>query len=469
MSEVKFGTGGFRGIIGESFTKDNIQKICQAIANITNNKKLKKQIYIGYDNRFMSEDFARYSAEVFLANNFSVSLTRHSCSTPVVMYRTMIEGNDYGIMITASHNPHIYNGIKVFVKGGKDASLEETKLIEQEYNLVQKVNTTAIVYNKDCNLRLVDNQNEFVDYIIKNQSIPNLDGMKVAFDNKFGSTRHALEVLCKKLNIENYKILNKYRDAFFGFHLPAPTYDNIALLKEEVINNGYDIGFAVDADGDRLGIVDEKGNYVDNNYILALIYYYLVKYEHKTGGIVKNIATSNIVDKIALNLNMPCYEVPVGFKFISSKLLETHSVIGGESSGGLAVSNHILGKDSLLSIALCLKIMKVLKKPFSELINELKVQAGNYNMVIVDTSYTYSLANETRIKDKLFNKKELPTLNKQVDRIVVEDYVKVYYTDGSWALIRFSGTEPIIRIFVEDYSSENCKNEISLWKNFLGL
>lgn len=468
MDKIQFGTGGFRGIIGDSFTKQNIQKISQSVANLITNKNLKKHICIGYDNRFMSDFFAKWCAEIFAENNISVDLVDAPCSTPVIMYQTMKQNNDYGVMMTASHNPFMYNGIKIFVKEGKDASVEQTKEIEDEFNKINKLpisETTSI----QKNVKFVNYDNAFVDYIIENQHLSNLSDVNVVFDTKFGSTNNEIELFCKKLDIKNYKIINSVHDAFFDFLPPSPSEDNIDKLRVEVIKNKADIGFALDADGDRLAVIDKNGKYWDNNSILSLVYYYMIKYENKQGDVIKNCATTSLLDSLANKFGFTCHEVPVGFKYISSKLKEVNGVVGGESSGGLAITSHIWGKDSLISIALCLKIIARLKKPFNIIIEEMYKFADNYNKTMKDCSVTYSKIKENEIKNILFNDKLLPNLNYPIERIVRNDYLKIFYKTGDWVLIRFSGTEPLLRIFAEFDTKEKCEKEIMLWKNFLKI
>ena len=386
--EVKFGTGGFRGVIGDNFTKENVEKICQAMANIANKKGFKKNICIGYDNRFMSENFALWCAIVFAGNDFEVKLFNNATSTPVVMYRTMIEKNDYGVMITASHNPYLYNGVKVFTRQGRDASAKETKEIEDEFAKVDEIKFAND--NQKGKIQLVDYVQDFVNYIIQKQNIPNCENLKVVFDTKFGSTSEEIKHLCSQIGLTNYSIINEKRDAFFNFVLPAPSLDNVGQLKENVLLQKADIGFALDADGDRLAVIDRYGNFLDNNIILGLVYYYLVKYENQKGDVVKNVATSSLLDKLAKKFGYSCYEVPVGFKYISSKLIEKNAVVGGESSGGLALLNHIYGKDSLVSIALILKIISKLNKPFDEIVKEMLCFADGFSKIMRDRQYSYT-------------------------------------------------------------------------------
>ncbi len=468
MNNIKFGTGGFRAIIGEDFNKQNIQKICQAISNIIIKENKKKEICIGYDNRFMSEDFAMWCAEVFAGNEIVVKFFDKATSTPVCMFASKVCGNDYGVMITASHNPYKYNGIKVFVSEGKDASVEDCEKIENEINSL-KVIKSAIFNNEiNRNIFYVNFLEHYVDNIINLFDIKNLSNLKVVYDPKYGSTAEELVLFSDKVGLKDYKIINSKRDAFFGFKDPAPNEGNIKKLVEQMRNEKADIGFALDADGDRLAVVDENGNYIDNNYILAISYYFLVKHCGKLGGAVKNVATSNLLDEVAKRLGFDCKEVPVGFKYISKGIIETNAVVGGESSGGLAIQGHIWGKDSLLSIAICLKAMVVMNKSFGEIIEEVLAFAGNYSKVICDKQYSFSKTQEEHIK-RLIECRQLPNQRYEIENIVWTDYVKIYYKNGNWLLIRFSGTEPVVRIFAETDSKKESEELILDWQNFLGL
>ena len=469
MSNIKFGTGGYRAVIGEDFNKENVQKICQAISNIIIRENKKREVCIGYDNRFMSEDFAIWCSEVFAGNGIVVKLFDKATSTPVCMFATKQCDNDYGVMITASHNPYKYNGVKVFVSEGKDASVDDCEKIENEINSLTSIKTSVFDKELDKNIFYVNFLEAYVDNIINLFDMKDFSNIKIVYDAKHGSTTEELIMFSNKIGLkDDYSIINSNRDAFFGFTAPAPSPNNIDVLVKQVKASNADIGFALDADGDRLAVIDENGNYIDNNYILAISYYFLVKYYGKSGGAVKNVATSNLLDEVARRLGYNCEEVPVGFKYISKGIIDSNAVIGGESSGGLAVQGHIWGKDSLLSIAICLKAMAVMNKSFGEIIEEVLSFAGNYSRVICDRQYTYTPDKEKRIKALLDNK-ELPDQRYEIDSIVWKDYIKIYYKNSNWLLIRFSGTEPVIRIFAEAETQKESDDLILDWQNFLGL
>ncbi|MBO5022537.1 MAG: phosphoglucomutase/phosphomannomutase family protein [Clostridia bacterium] len=470
MSKINFGTGGFRAVIGEDFTKENVQLVCQAISNIILKEGKKREICIGYDNRFMSEIYAIWCAEVFAGNGVEVELFDEATSTPVAMYASKLNGNDFGIMITASHNPYIYNGIKVFIEEGRDAGVDITNLIEREIDLVKEVKTIDYKEGLTKNIRLANYVESYVANIVNALDLKSVSSnLNVVFEAKHGSTVNATHLFAKKIGLLNYKIINSNRDAFFSFKTPAPTVDNLQELKDAVNESNANIGFALDADGDRLAVIDEKGNYIDNNYILAISYYFLVKYCGKHGGSVKNIATSNLLDKVTENLGYQCVEVPVGFKYVSSAIIENNAVVGGESSGGLAINGHIWGKDSLLAIAICLKAMSIMGKSFSEILQEVLDFAGGYTKVILDRQYTFTMQQKEFIDDVLFKQHKLPCHRFEVEKVVCENYIKVYYKNGNWSLIRFSGTEPIIRIFAEGDTLQEATDMIDDFEKFLHL
>lgn len=470
MDKISFGTGGFRAVIGESFTKENVQLVCQAISNIILKEGKKKEICIGYDNRFMSEIYADWCAEVFAGNGIAVELFDSATATPVVMYASKLNGNDFGIMITASHNPYIYNGIKVFIEDGRDASVEITNLIENEITHIKEIKTIDYKVGLTQNIKLANYVESYVNNIISilDLNLPTRN-LNVVLDVKHGSTVSAIHLFAKKIGLTNYQIINANRDAFFSFKTPAPNADNLEELKNSVQSRGADIGFALDADGDRLAMIDEKGNYIDNNFILAMAYYFLVKYCGKRGDSVKNVATSNLLDKVTENLGYKCIEVPVGFKYVSSAIIDTNAVIGGESSGGLAINGHIWGKDSLIAIAICIKAMSIMNKSISEILQEVLHFAGGYTKVIQERQYTFSVQQKQFIDDILFKQHKLPVHRFDVEKITFENHIKVYYKNGNWSLIRFSGTEPIIRIFAEGDSLKEANDMIEDLQQFLGL
>ena len=296
---TEFGTGGFRGIIGDDFTKDTVCKIAQSLCKIAVKNNFKKEVVVGYDHRFLSPETAKWMSEVFAANNFKVKILNSSSPTPTVMYLTEKYDLDIGVMITASHNPSIFNGVKVFEKGGYDADVNFTNTIEKELNQVE--NYAKLDYSlgiKNNLIEEIDGITPYIDNILK--FVKNVNkSLKIGFDNLNGVAYIALKPLFEKFGIKDVYVLNGERDPLFSGKMPNPIESNLEDLKKLIKEKHLDLGFATDSDADRLGIIDENGNYISSNEILAAIYYFLVKYHHEKGDIVKNCATSNLIDGIA--------------------------------------------------------------------------------------------------------------------------------------------------------------------------
>ena len=448
--EIQFGTGGFRGVIGDDFNKENIQLIAQALSNIVyENGQEKRPIIIGYDNRFMSDFAARWFVEVLNGNNIKAFLYTHAVPTPTVMSTTRDMCNYYGVMMTASHNPYYFNGIKVFTKEGYDADIAFTSLLESKISSVTEVKTMSdrIARQKEL-LEDYDNLGSYLSHI-KSFIDPSIsqNKLRVLFNNMKGVGVIGLKPLSKRLNIHLFTIMNEDHDAFFGFNLPNPTRDALmGEFSEMVVNQGYDLGMATDSDGDRLGIIDEKGNYVSANEILASIYYYLVKERGYKGDIVKNCATSVLVDLVAEHLGYESHEVDVGFKNITAGMKEFDALLGGESSGGLTMKGYIFGKDATFSGALFLEIVIKLNQPVSKIISSIKKEVG-YDYFFNEDEIVLDVDAKEVLK---YMSNNLPKLSSKFEDVrIFGRNIKFIFTDKQWLLLRLSGTEPMFRIFSE--------------------
>ena len=448
--QIQFGTGGFRGIIGDDFNKENIQLIAQALANIIiENKQENRPIIIGFDNRFMSDFAARWFAEVLNGNNIKTYVYTHSVPTPTVMSTTRDMCNFYGVMMTASHNPYYFNGIKVFTKEGYDADVTFTTLLEKKIAEVKEVKTlNERVAKKKELYEDYDNLGSYLSHI-KSFIDPAVtkNKLRVLYNNMNGVGVIGLKPLAEKLHIHQFTIMNEDHDAFFGFNLPNPTKEAlVGEFSETVYNQGYDLGMATDSDGDRLGIIDERGNYVSANEILAVIYWYLITQRGYKGDIVKNCATSVLVDMVAESLGYQCHEVDVGFKNITAGMKEFDALLGGESSGGLTMRGYIYGKDATFSGALFLEMAIKLDKPVSRIIYELK-RSVNYDYY---TSEDFIALDVDAQKVISYMREHLPRLSiKYEDVKIFNRNIKFLFNDRQWLLLRLSGTEPAFRVFSE--------------------
>lgn len=467
---IKFGTGGWRAIIGEDFIKENVRKVASGVLRLMQEEnKINKPVLIGYDRRFLSENAARWVAEVLAKGGIKVWFMRRSAPTPLVMHTVKDKGLYFGIEITASHNPSNYNGIKLIVEEGRDAPLETTEKLEKYIEESEPEFIDFEEAKKKGLIEYLENPfNKFLDDIIALLDMNALRnrGLRVLFDSMHGSGAYPLLVIfyTARCTIDT---INTNKDAYFGGEMPAPSEKSLTRLQNEVVKGGYDIGIAMDGDGDRLGIIDKNGRYIDANEILCMLYYYLVKYKGWKGPVVRNLATTHMLDRIAESFGEKCYEVPVGFKYISSKLDEVDAVLGGESSGGLTVKGHIHGKDSVYAASLFAEMISVTGKSPSEIIDELEAQFGHF--VMVEDNLRFANERKSAINNIIMVEKKLPCFKEEVVKVSYEDGCKVYFADDSFVICRFSGTEPLLRIFAESKNEERAKDYINAFKDFLKL
>ena len=468
MNKISFGTGGWRAIIGEDFICENVRKVAKGISLLMHEEnKTEKPVIIGFDRRFLSENAAKWVAEVLASDGINVLFMDRSVPTPLVMHTVKDRCLDFGIEITASHNPSSYNGIKLIVEEGRDAPLEITNHLEELIATVDEVEFLdfSIALEKGLVTYINNPFNKFLDDIIGLLDMNALRerGLRVLFDSMHGSGTYPLLVIFHTARC-TIDTININKDAYFGGVMPAPSERSLFTLRNQVVNGGYDFGIAMDGDGDRLGIIDANGSYINANEILCLLYYYLVKQKGWRGPVVRNLATTHMLDKIAESFVEKCYEVPVGFKYISSKIDEVDAVLGGESSGGLTVRGHIHGKDSVYAASLFAEMVSVTGKSPAQLLDELKKEFGTFVMVEDDMRFAPEvkpMVNKTLMVDKL-----LPTFKDEIKRVNYEDGCKVYFEDG-YVICRFSGTEPLLRIFAESTNAVRAKEYIDTFKKFL--
>lgn len=469
---IEFGTGGWRAKIGEEFTKENVQLLAQALANLILEQEVAaKGFVIGHDRRFLSDKAAKWVAEVLSANQIKVYFIQKISPTPLIMHTVKEYGSFYGAAITASHNPADYNGVKLFTKGGRDATEEITNEIEKKISRLNLVEVKFIDFEKakENNLvKIIDPFNNYIDTIISmlDTKAIKASNMKILLDPMFGVSKTSLQTILITARCE-VDTINDRHDTLFGGRLPSPNNHTLNQLKNMVIESDYDLGIGTDGDADRLGIIDEKGNFIHPNEILALLYYYLLEYKGWTGGVVRNVATTHLLDKIAAYYGEECYEVPVGFKHISSTMEAKNSLIGGESSGGLTIRGHIKGKDGIFAASILIEMLSVTNKKLSELLTEIQAKFGKFAAAESDLEFT--VKEKAFLIQKLFVDKKLPEFKYGIKDISYQDGVKVYFENDGWIIVRFSGTEPLLRIFSEMKTRAKAKELILKMKNFLEL
>ncbi|HHX8583429.1 TPA: phosphoglucomutase/phosphomannomutase family protein [Vibrio diabolicus] len=469
---IKFGTGGWRAFIGEEFTKDNVRLVAQAVANITNNESVADRGFvIGYDRRFLSDKAGRWFAEVLAANGIVVSFIDKFVPTPIVMFKAKEMGCAYSACITASHNPADYNGIKVFIEGGRDADEIITQKIESQIDTLTAQDVKSVDFEQaveDKLIQIINPMNEFVDSIINFIDIESVKkaNLRVLIDPMFGVAKNALQTVLINGRCD-VDVINDGKNPDFGGLMPSPSAATLYRLMHLVKEQGYDIGIGTDGDADRLGIIDEKGNFIHPNEVLILLYYYLLEYKGWTGSVVRNIATTHLLDKIAEDHGEKCFEVPVGFKHISSQMEADDSLIGGESSGGLTIRGHIKGKDGVFASSLLVEMISVTGKKLSELLDEIYGKYGYAYMAEGDCKF--KPAQKEVLFNKIYVEKLLPEFEFEIEKVSYEDGAKVYFKNGGWIIARFSGTEPLLRIFAEMQDKDTAERVLQQFKDFLSL
>ena len=469
---IQFGTGGWRAIIGDDFTRSNVQLLTLAIAQKMIDEGVQdKGFVIGYDRRFLSEEATGWAAEVLAAKGIPCFIIHRQSPTPLIMYTVKQRGAHYGMAVTASHNPAVYNGIKVFMEGGRDADEVLTGELEGYIRSLQNYAVPLVPLAQalaDGRVQYIDPMNEYIDNILASVNVEAIRarGLSVALDPMYGVSKTALQTILMTARCE-VNVIHERRDTLFGGRLPAPNEKTLASLINYVEENHCDIGIATDGDADRLGVIDDTAEFLHPNKILVLLYYYLIKYKGWHGSAVRNIATTHLLDKIAESFGETCYEVPVGFKHVSGKMASTGAIIGGESSGGLTVRGHIQGKDGIYAASLLIEMIAVTGRSLSEIWQEIVNTYGVFEMS--ESDFKFSEEKKTEIHKTLMEDKLLPEFACEVQHVSYIDGCKVYFKNGGWVIARFSGTEPLLRIFCEMDSMEKAAATAKTLQRFLGL
>jgi alpha-D-glucose phosphate-specific phosphoglucomutase len=462
MSKIKFGTDGWRAIMAEEFTFDNVKIVTQAIANYINNNQLKNRgIVIGYDNRFLSEKFAATVASVMNGNGIPVYMTVGATPTPVTAYAVKVHNAGGAVMLTASHNPPEYNGMKFIPEYAGPALPYITTEIEAEvHKVIEKgeIKELPAYVAKDKGLyQFIEPFNEYIEHfktLIDLEAIKKAK-LKIIVDPMFGAGIGYLDTIlkCAQCQVE---VIHGYRDPLFGGSMPEPSEKVLVELKERVLATGADLGLAMDGDADRFGIIDKDGTYISPNQVLFLVLNHLLRHKGFKGTVARSVATTHMLDKIAEKYGLDIDETPVGFKYIGESMMNKGSILGGEESGGLSIKGHIPEKDGILATALIAEIVAVNGKSLGEIMKELGQEVGLLVSERLDTHCDTQGAFQVCLGEVKIYKPETIAGKKVVSRNEV-DGVKLILEDGSWVLIRASGTEPLFRIYVESVDNSTLK------------
>ncbi len=471
-SNIRFGTGGWRAIIADGFTKANVQLLSVGLAALMKEEGVTEAgVCIGYDRRFLSREAAIWSAEVFAGAGVPVELVDREAPTPLIMFAVREHKKPYGLAVTASHNPAIYNGIKLFTAGGCDADETVTSRVEIQIDELAQQDIPTLDYETAKAKGLITEINPFNEYIDSILALVDMEAiknarLKIALDPMYGVSRTSLATILLTARCE-VEVIHDRHDTLFGGRLPAPNMDTLRGLSAFVAENRCDLGIATDGDADRLGVIDDSGMFLHPNKLLVLLYYYLLEYRGWRGACVRNNSTTHLLDRIADAFGETCYEVPVGFKHISAKMRETDAIIGGESSGGLTVRGHIAGKDGIYAGTLLCEMIAKTGKRLSTLYGEVTDRFGQVFQSDADRRMTPE--RKQMLQGQLFEQQSLPTFSFPIERVSREDGCKIYFSNGGWVICRFSGTEPLLRIASEMATQQEADACVQTWLDFLKL
>jgi len=449
-AKIKFGTSGWRAIIADEFTFANVRLATEAIGRYVRRRNSSPALLVGYDTRFASEHFGREVARVLSSQNIRVRLCSQAVPTPGVAFTIMHGKLDGAINITASHNPGEYNGLKFSTPDGAPALPDVTSEIEKEIVELQQSNWEFRAKPNDSLVESVDIGPAYLRDLATKVDLKKIReaNISLAYDALHGSGGGYLDGLLRQENIP-VMVLHTNRDVYFGGHHPEPADEQLGELKIVMKKNWLKLGLATDGDADRFGILDEGGEFIYPNELISMLFDYLIESRGWPGGAARSLATTHLIDRVAKLHKREVLETPVGFKFIGEYIKEGRIVIGGEESAGLSIRGHVPEKDGILACLLIAEMLasrgKSLKTQLKDLFSKVGALYNRRLNVKLDPAIS------ARVKQKIAS-----DVHEFYGRRVVEqnrvDGLKLLFNDGSWVLMRPSGTEPVVRFYAESTS-----------------
>lgn len=470
MTQIAFGTSGWRGILCEDFTVDNVRVVVRAIADhLVANGEQQKGVVIGCDTRFMGQKFAGEAARVLAGAGIKAYLCERDTPTPVISYEILRRGAAGGINFTASHNPPEYNGVKFSPSWGGPALPETTKDIEQRANLMLGQPCSAGPALGEATAKgLLQYIDPRPDYLLALEQKVDFDAIaclgKVALNPLYGTGRGYLDAPLAQRGMP-FVMINDRPDPYFGGHSPEPSESHIPDFIELVRGDReIRLGLATDGDADRFGIIDADGGFIEPNYIIALLLDYLIRVRKLEGGVARSVATSHLIDAVAARHGVPVYETPVGFKYIGELISQDKIVIGGEESAGLTIKGHVPEKDGILACFLVAEMVAREGKTVRELLERLYGQVGRF--VTRRDNLKLSPELEKAYADKI-NSVPGEIAGTKVEDVIRIDGTKLLLADGSWMLFRKSGTEPVVRLYGEAATDARLSQVMEAGRKFI--
>jgi phosphoglucomutase len=451
-SAIKFGTSGWRAIMAEEFTFANVRRAVSGIARyVASQKPTGARVIVGRDPRFLGETFCSIAAEILSAHGITPQVISQAAPTPAISYAVIHEHADGAINFTASHNPPEYNGIKFSTSDGAPALPEVTQRIEAEIAAFDNAKETKAAPKSAT--ESLDPRGMYLARLkeIINFGVIKKAGLRVVYDPLWGAARGYPDALLRDAGIETASV-HDYRDVLFGGHAPEPDDHLLEDLRKQMREIKAHIGIATDGDADRFGIVDEDGTFFQPNYIIALLFDYLVESRGWKNGVGKSVATTNLVNALAQYHGVELHETPVGFKYIGELIKQDKVAIGGEESAGLSIRHHVPEKDGILAGLLCCEMVAARGKSLGKQLQDLFVKVGSF----YPRRENFRLTPE--VKEKFTGKlgqNPQDFFGRKVKEVVRTDGLKLVCADGSWVCYRLSGTEPVVRVYSEAGSHED--------------
>ena len=467
MTDIKFGTDGWRGVIAEDFTFANARIVSEAIARyVVRGEDARKGLVVGFDHRFASDVVARRVAEVFSSTGTPVWLADRPCPTPAVSYLVRKRSAAGGVVVTASHNPYNWNGIKYKASYGSSALPSIVAQIENELKFIESANLPVLPPRPGL-IQAIDPRKPYLDALEELVDWERIRKSKLRFicDAMHGSAAGLLPELFRRHGVECAEI-HGTRDPRFGGAHPEPIEPHIAPLQQAVSSGKFDAGFAADGDGDRIGAVDKTGAFVNPHQIFALLVWHLAGMRNLPGDIAKTFSVTKLIDKLAAKFGRKLHEVPIGFKYICELMLEQNILIGGEESGGIGTSLYLPERDATVSALFLAELMAWHGKTLGEMLGDLHKEFGEHHYGRIDLDVTPK--QKERAIAWFSDGKVAKLLDWPVVRRENIDGTKLYLGDVGWVMVRASGTENLLRVYSETSEQQITRRVLSAVTSKIG-
>ena len=467
LTQIKFGTSGWRAVMAEEFTFANVQRAVGGIARYVASQKRKgARVIVGRDPRFLGESFCAMAADLLAFQGITPLVVADPAPTPAFAHAVVANKADGVINFTASHNPPEYNGIKFSTPDGCPALPEVTQQIEAQITAGDTSATSSDIMIPRPVAK--DTLNPKPAYLKRLGEVVDLDvikkaGLKVAFDPMWGAARGYSDELLRGVGVQ-VSTVHDYRDVLFGGHAPEPDDHLLEDLRQKMRDTGAQIGIATDGDADRFGIVDADGTFLQPNYVIAILFDYLVESRGWKNGVAKSVATTNLINALAKAHGVELHETPVGFKYIGELIMQDKIAIGGEESAGLSIRHHVPEKDGVLAGLLCCEAVARRGKSLGEQLKAISVKVGSF----YPKRENFRLTPEVKAKftEKLRSDPR-EFCGHPVSEVVRTDGLKLVFSDGSWVCYRLSGTEPVVRAYTEARSEQGLEKLSTAAKSWI--